>query len=160
MNSFHITNFHLYFTQTFKDILQTMPFQPAPRVTIAGERKIILFQFQDLSLDFAPAPSIFAYIYSIRKCTDSNLLYNDSTDETNDRRSVDRKLPRSLFLIAKRNREDFAWQFPQGRIRDSEDSMRKVKNTFLSYAMLFHFRIHCIVFMFISYLLLSYFPLL
>ena len=65
------------------------------------------------------------------------LLYHDPTDETNDRRSVDRKLPRSLFLITKRNREEFAWQFPQGKIRDTEDSLRKVKNTAFPFHYLF-----------------------
>jgi len=42
-------------------------------------------------------------------------------DLTNDRRSLDRKLPHSLFLIVKRNRSDHEWQFPQGKLLDGEN---------------------------------------
>eukprot|EP01031_Cornospumella_fuschlensis_P034058 gene34058-41223_t len=35
-------------------------------------------------------------------------------DEKNDRKSLDRRLDDSLFLIVKRNRSDHSWQFPQG----------------------------------------------
>lgn len=56
---------------SYEDILESMPFQPAPRETEA--------------------------------------------DATNDRRSLDRRLQDSLFLIVKRNRKDNAWQFPQGK---------------------------------------------
>lgn len=62
------------------EILESMPFKPAPRVTEA--------------------------------------------DEKDDRRSLDRKLPRSLFLVAKRNRKDNPWQFPQGKLLDAEGNLR------------------------------------
>eukprot|EP01041_Mallomonas_annulata_P008138 gene8138-16728_t len=62
-----------------EEILESMPFKPAPRITEA--------------------------------------------DETNNRRSLERKLPRSLFLVVKRNREDFPWQFPQGKW-NIEETMR------------------------------------
>jgi len=62
-----------------EEILQSMPFQPAPRVTQA--------------------------------------------DLSNDRRSLERHLPRSLFLVVKRNRADKSWQFPQGKL-NPEESMR------------------------------------
>lgn len=41
-------------------------------------------------------------------------------DRTNDRKSLDRKLDQSLYLIVKRNRADNAWQFPQGKIMENE----------------------------------------
>lgn len=47
-------------------------------------------------------------------------------DVNNDRKSVDRNLQGSMFLIVKRNREDQPWQFPQGRLLDSETNMRTV----------------------------------
>ena len=65
---------------TYEEILESLPFKPASRVTEA--------------------------------------------DEKNDRHSMDRKLPESLFLIVKRNRADNAWQFPQGKLQDSETNMR------------------------------------
>eukprot|EP00604_Paraphysomonas_vestita_P002655 CAMPEP_0174819498 /NCGR_PEP_ID=MMETSP1107-20130205/2777_1 /TAXON_ID=36770 /ORGANISM="Paraphysomonas vestita, Strain GFlagA" /LENGTH=252 /DNA_ID=CAMNT_0016033115 /DNA_START=115 /DNA_END=873 /DNA_ORIENTATION=+ len=45
-------------------------------------------------------------------------------DEANDRRSLSRKLPDSLYLIVKRNRKDNPWQFPQGKWIEGE-SLRK-----------------------------------
>mmetsp|Transcript_3039 Transcript_3039/g.3208 ORF Transcript_3039/g.3208 Transcript_3039/m.3208 type:complete len:266 (-) Transcript_3039:47-844(-) len=41
-------------------------------------------------------------------------------DLNDDRRSLERSLSRSVFLIVKRNRENYSWQFPQGKIGDSE----------------------------------------
>jgi hypothetical protein len=67
---------------SFEEILESMPFKPASRVTEA--------------------------------------------DEKDDRRSVDRKLQKSLFLVVKRNRKGNEWQFPQGRLLESETSMRAV----------------------------------
>ena len=55
---------------TYEEIVDTLPFKPASRITEA--------------------------------------------DKTNDRRSKERRLQDSLFLLVKRNREDHAWQFPQG----------------------------------------------
>ena len=46
-------------------------------------------------------------------------------DKTNDRRSQERRLQDSLFLIVKRNRSEHSWQFPQGRILPDE-SVRQV----------------------------------
>lgn len=45
-------------------------------------------------------------------------------DEKNDRRSLDRKLQESLFLIVKRNRGDHQWQFPQGKVLENEATLR------------------------------------
>ena len=42
-------------------------------------------------------------------------------DRTNDTRSKDRRLQDSAFLIVKRNREHYAWQFPQGKINFDKD---------------------------------------
>jgi hypothetical protein len=39
---------------------------------------------------------------------------------------VDRNLPGSLFLIVKRNREIQPWQFPQGKLLDTETNLRAV----------------------------------
>jgi hypothetical protein len=50
----------------------------------------------------------------------------DHTDKANDRRSVERKLDSSLFLLVKRNREENSWQFPQGKLLESEKTMRAV----------------------------------
>jgi len=47
-------------------------------------------------------------------------------DATNDVHSADRNLAGSLFLIVKRNRSEFAWQFPQGKIQPEEKTMRSV----------------------------------
>lgn len=49
-------------------------------------------------------------------------------DKKNDRRSMERRLQDSLFLIVKRNRSDHAWQFPQGRWQgeEKEPSLRTV----------------------------------
>ena len=41
-------------------------------------------------------------------------------DEKDDRRSLERKLQDSLFLVVKRNRKENAWQFPQGKLRENE----------------------------------------
>ena len=59
-----------------EEILESMPFQPASRITEA--------------------------------------------DLNDDRRSTERKLDRSLYLIGKRNREDQSWQFPQGKWLEGE----------------------------------------
>lgn len=42
------------------------------------------------------------------------------SDLTNDRRSLERRLDDSLFLIVKRNRKDNSWQFPQGKWVEGE----------------------------------------
>lgn len=47
-------------------------------------------------------------------------------DAKNDVHSTDRNLTGSLYLIVKRNRSDFAWQFPQGKIQPDEKTMRSV----------------------------------
>lgn len=65
----------------FEEIMETLPFKPASRITEA--------------------------------------------DTNNDRRSLNRKLPNSLYLIVKRNRDDHSWQFPQGKVLDDEKSLRK-----------------------------------
>ena len=52
-------------------------------------------------------------------------------DLTNDRRSMERKLQESMYLVVKRNRTDFGWQFPQGKLLDSESSMRTVSENSL-----------------------------
>lgn len=62
---------------SYEEIMATMPFTPAPRITQA--------------------------------------------DLENDRRSLERKLDRSCFLIVKRNREDKSWQFPQGKYIEEKD---------------------------------------
>lgn len=41
-------------------------------------------------------------------------------DEKDDRRSLERKLQDSLFLLVKRNRKENAWQFPQGKLKEDE----------------------------------------
>ena len=46
-------------------------------------------------------------------------------DEKNDRRSLERRLQDSLFLIVKRNRDSHSWQFPQGKWR-ADETMRDV----------------------------------
>jgi large subunit ribosomal protein L46 len=46
-------------------------------------------------------------------------------DKNNDRRSLERALNQSLFLLVKRGREDFSWQFPQGQWKEGEN-MRQV----------------------------------
>lgn len=66
---------------SYEEILESLPFEPAPRVTEA--------------------------------------------DESNDRKSLDRRLQDSLFLIVKRNRSSNSWQFPQGRWRPQE-TLREV----------------------------------
>ena len=50
-----------------------------------------------------------------------------TSDKNNDHRSLERKLPRSLFLIVKRNRADDPWQFPQGKLKDGE-TLRMVRS--------------------------------
>ena len=75
---------------TVEEIIESMPFKPAPRVTEA--------------------------------------------DEKNDRRSLERKLPNSLYLIVKRNRTKNSWQFPQGKVLDNENSMRSVAERVLDRA--------------------------
>ena len=45
-------------------------------------------------------------------------------DTNNDRRSANRRLQDSLFLIVKRNRADNSWQFPQGKFLESDTSIR------------------------------------
>ena len=50
-------------------------------------------------------------------------------DEKNDRRSMERKLPESMYLIVKRNRVNQPWQFPQGKLLESEASLRAVSSS-------------------------------
>lgn len=45
-------------------------------------------------------------------------------DLKDDRKSIERKLDQSLFLIVKRNRDANSWQFPQGKLQDDE-TLRK-----------------------------------
>ena len=47
-------------------------------------------------------------------------------DEKKDHRSLERKLPRSLFLVVKRNRAEDPWQFPQGKLKEGE-TLRMVR---------------------------------
>jgi hypothetical protein len=51
------------------------------------------------------------------------------TDEKNDHRSLERKLPRSLFLVVKRNRAEDPWQFPQGKLKEGE-TLRMVNSKY------------------------------
>lgn len=46
-------------------------------------------------------------------------------DLTNNRKTTDRKLDKSLYLIVRRNRLDNPWQFPQGKLLE-EETLRKV----------------------------------
>jgi large subunit ribosomal protein L46 len=48
-------------------------------------------------------------------------------DMNNDRKSMDRRLQDSLFLIVKRSRNDHQWQFPQGKWVENE-TMRAVRS--------------------------------
>jgi hypothetical protein len=52
-------------------------------------------------------------------------------DETGNKRSMDRKLDHSLFLIVKRNRNEHQWQFPQGKLQPEELTLRQVKDILL-----------------------------
>lgn len=61
---------------SFDEIVATLPFKPASRITPA--------------------------------------------DEADDRRSMDRKMAQSLYLVVKRNRENNMWQFPQGKWLENE----------------------------------------
>lgn len=61
---------------SYEDIIKTLPFTPAEKITEA--------------------------------------------DRTNDHRSTNRRLMESMFLIVKRNRDEAAWQFPQGKIQEGE----------------------------------------
>lgn len=95
--------------QSYEEIVGSMPFEPASRVTEA--------------------------------------------DKTNDRRSPNRKLANSGFLLVKRNREDNSWQFPQGKINEEKDgasgraaaervidrAVGKVNRFFISNAPIGHF---------------------
>jgi len=72
-------------------------------------------------------------------------------DLKNDRRSMERKLQNSLFLVVKRNRSTHSWQFPQGKLLDTEDNLRasaervldravgKTKRFFISNAPIGHY---------------------
>jgi large subunit ribosomal protein L46 len=75
---------------TIDEIVESMPFKPASRITEA--------------------------------------------DTKNDRHSLERHLPNSMYLIVKRNRADNAWQFPQGKVLDTEKSMREVAERVLDRA--------------------------
>lgn len=83
-----------------------MPFKPAPRVTEAGKQNVSTLQ-------------VFIHLHGASK----------KSDEKNDRRSMDRRLQDSLFLIVKRNRNDKAWQFPQGKFLEEDTHMRGVRYT-------------------------------
>jgi large subunit ribosomal protein L46 len=47
-------------------------------------------------------------------------------DLKGDMKSLYRALDKRLFLIVKKNRKEFAWQFPQGLIEEGE-TIRKVR---------------------------------
>lgn len=83
-----------------EELLETLPFTPAPRVTEAG----ILFLFH--FLETYHFLKYFCYLFF--------------SDKNNDRRSLERRLTESLFLIVRRNRDDFGWQFPQGKLQENE----------------------------------------
>lgn len=78
-----------------------MPFKPAPRITEAGT----LNSFES------------SHLCNLKQTKSLTI------DEKNDRHSMERRLQESLFLIVKRNRGDFSWQFPQGRLT-GEESLR------------------------------------
>ena len=42
-------------------------------------------------------------------------------DDTGDRRTIERRLDTSLFLLVKKDRESHAWQFPQGGWEEDKD---------------------------------------
>lgn len=100
-----------------------MPFQPAPRVSEAG-----------LSIVLS-CPVLSCLVLSISTIRQPDVLNSNQIppllDLTNDRRSMERKLQESMYLVVKRNRTDFGWQFPQGKLLDSESSMRTVSENSL-----------------------------
>lgn len=51
-------------------------------------------------------------------------------DTNNDRKSLERRLQDSLFLIVKRSRNDNSWQFPQGKLL-AEENLRTVSQIVL-----------------------------
>jgi hypothetical protein len=98
-----------------EEIINSLPFKPRSRITEAGKfDKTIQTQFHlnQYKNNVIYKLSLSLYIYSL--------------DENNDRKSIERRLQDSLFLIVKRNREDHSWQFPQGKILEEEKSLRKV----------------------------------
>ena len=105
-----------------------MPFQPAPRVSEAGLSII-------LSCLVLSCPVLSCLVLSISTIRQLDVLNSNQIppllDLTNDRRSMERKLQESMYLVVKRNRTDFGWQFPQGKLLDSESSMRTVSENSL-----------------------------
>lgn len=53
-------------------------------------------------------------------------LKTTEDDRNNNRHSLNRKLQSSLFLLVKKDRQEHAWQFPQGGWEDGE-TIRKVR---------------------------------
>lgn len=50
-----------------------------------------------------------------------------SADIRNDVKSLDRALQRTLYLIVKKPRKDFAWQFPQGGVEKPETLLQVIE---------------------------------
>ena len=69
----------------------------------------------------------------VRKVLQSPVGRTTEADRENDRRSLDRKLSRTLYLVVKRNRKDAAWKFPQSDVVDKEENLRDVWNIPSSY---------------------------
>jgi large subunit ribosomal protein L46 len=92
-----VLSFIICWKQSYSDIEKTLSFTPSSRITEAGQQSS-----------------------SYREIIIIILL-----DITKDMRSLDRRLTDSLFLVVKRNRSDFSWQFPQGKWMEGE-TLRKV----------------------------------
>ncbi|RYH13756.1 hypothetical protein EON65_34880 [archaeon] len=113
-----------------------MPFDPAPRRTEAG-KLVCLDKYMHIYIVF------LLLIFSL------NLLYVRVVDEKNDRKSLDRRLDDSLFLVVKRNRTDHFWQFPQGKLLN-EETMRDVScSCYCFHATLLQPRYGCVLHIFL-----------
>lgn len=53
-------------------------------------------------------------------------------DEEDDRKSLNRKLAESLFLLVKKARNQHAWQMPQGQ-HEGQESLREVSFTWIKF---------------------------
>lgn len=54
------------------------------------------------------------------------VIVNFRSDSQNDLQSLDRRLDEMLYLLVKKPREKFSWQFPQGSV-DNGESLVEVK---------------------------------
>ncbi len=95
--------------------------------SVSNTLSLLYFSVWSASLIFFVSIVLYLEVVFFFYCLSCLVLFFSPclSDEANDRHSLERSLQDSLFLIVKRNRNDHSWQFPQGRLLDTESNLRE-----------------------------------